>query len=112
MRPTSTVYELLRSCLREAHNTRRRDAKVEVDLVVGWLDGEARNERDCTEGDDDEAGAGGDVPVVRVRLELGLRSGLGLGPGLAETYMSLTCTVKPVGAPSLEASSVSEYLGG
>mmetsp|Transcript_10753 Transcript_10753/g.25328 ORF Transcript_10753/g.25328 Transcript_10753/m.25328 type:complete len:264 (+) Transcript_10753:52-843(+) len=64
------------SCLREAHNARRRDAQVEVDLVVGWLDRQAGDERDRAEGDDDEAGAGGDVHVLDVHGEAGGRAEL------------------------------------
>ena len=60
--------------------------------------------------------AAGRPALVRVRIRVGLGLGLvlglvlgfgfglglglGRGPGLAETYMSLTCTVKPVGAPA------------
>ena len=54
------VYET--SSLREADDARRRDAQVEVDLVVGGLDGQAGDEGDRAERDDDEAGAGRDVP--------------------------------------------------
>ena len=70
------VYET--SSLREADDARRRDAQVEVDLVVGGLDGQARDERDRA-WPRVGVGAGG---RSRVGSELGLSLGLGMGLGL------------------------------
>ena len=73
------VYEA--SSLREADDARRRDAQVEVDLVVCRLDGQARDEGDRAwprvGGGAGGRGRGG----VRVRVEFGFGLGFGFGFG-------------------------------
>mmetsp|Transcript_70877 Transcript_70877/g.140492 ORF Transcript_70877/g.140492 Transcript_70877/m.140492 type:complete len:304 (-) Transcript_70877:165-1076(-) len=54
---------------READDAWRVGVEVEVDLVVGRLDGQARDERDGTEGDDKEAGSRRNVDVLYVHLK-------------------------------------------
>ena len=75
-----STYET--SSLREADDARRRDAQVEVDLVVGGLDGQARDERDRAWRRVGVGVGGRGRGRVRVRVEFGFGFGFAFGSGL------------------------------